>query len=55
MRNLRSAYNYKSLLQKNRCGLYIHEYQAHDLLKKYKLPLVPVLPYPIIEFPCKYA
>lgn len=38
-----SALKYRSLLNQNKCGLYIHEYQAYDLLKKYQLPLVPVL------------
>lgn len=38
-----SALRFKSLTDKNKCGLYIHEYQAYDLLKKYQLPLVPVI------------
>ena len=33
---------FKTLLNCNKYGLYLHEYQAYDLLKKYKLPLVPV-------------
>ena len=37
-----SALKFRSLLDKNKCGLYIHEYQAYDLLKRYQLPLVPV-------------
>ena len=42
MKSLKAGLNYKALMQRNTYGLYIHEYQAHDLLKKYKLPLVPV-------------
>lgn len=34
---------FKSLLMKPKQTLYIHEYQAYDLLKKYHLPLVPVI------------
>lgn len=30
------------LTQKNVFNLYMHEYQAYDLLKKYQVPLVPV-------------
>lgn len=45
MKNLtRSGFNFKSLLFTNKQSLYIHEYQAYDLLKKYQLPLVPVTP-----------
>ena len=44
MRNfVKSTPNFKSLLIKPQYGLYIHEYQAYDLLKKYQLPLVPVI------------
>lgn len=44
MQNLnRSLSNFKSLFTKNKYSLYIHEYQAYDILKKYKLPLVPVI------------
>lgn len=44
MKNLnRSLLNFKSLFTKNKYSLYIHEYQAYDILKKYKLPLVPVI------------
>jgi succinyl-CoA synthetase beta subunit len=44
MKNLnRSLSNFKSLFTKNKYSLYIHEYQAYDILKKYKLPLVPVI------------
>lgn len=42
MKSIRTGLNFKSLVHQNKCSLYIHEYQAHDLLKKYKLPLVPV-------------
>jgi hypothetical protein len=31
------------LTQQNVYQLYLHEYQAYDLLKKYQVPLVPVL------------
>jgi len=30
------------LTQQNVFKLYMHEYQAYDLLKKYQVPLVPV-------------
>lgn len=30
------------LTHSNRYNLYLHEYQAYDLLKKYNVPLVPV-------------
>lgn len=30
------------LTQQNTYHLYLHEYQAYDLLKKYHVPLVPV-------------
>lgn len=30
------------LTQQNIFQLYLHEYQAYDLLKKYQVPLVPV-------------
>lgn len=43
MRNLiKPTLNFKQLLTKTKYGLYIHEYQAYDLLKRYQLPLVPV-------------
>lgn len=42
MKGLQSGFKFKALLHQNRYGLYLHEYQAYDLLKKYKLPLVPV-------------
>ena len=43
MRNLtKASFHYKSLLSKGKYGLYLHEYQAYDILKKYQLPLVPV-------------
>ena len=42
MKALRSGFNFKTLVSANKYGLYLHEYQAYDLLKKYKLPLVPV-------------
>ena len=39
------------LTQKNVFNLYMHEYQAYDLLKKYQVPLVPVsiIPYRATE------
>ena len=46
MRNFsNSAMAFKSLLTKAKNTLYIHEYQAYDILKKYQLPLVPVKNY----------
>ena len=36
MRSLRSFLNFKTLIHQNKCSLYIHEYQAYDLLKKYQ-------------------
>lgn len=43
MRTFKTGLNFRGLLHQNKCGLYIHEYQAYDLLKKYHLPLVPVI------------
>lgn len=43
MKALKKGFNFRSLLNQNKYGLYLHEYQAYDLLKKYKLPLVPVI------------
>lgn len=37
------------LTQQNVFNLYMHEYQAYDLLKKYQVPLVPVYIYSSIE------
>ena len=42
MQRLASKLNPCSLLQKNIYNMYLHEYQAYDLLKKYQVPLVPV-------------
>ena len=42
MNNLRKILNSKALTQTNKYGLYIHEYQAYEVLKKYGLPMVPV-------------
>lgn len=50
MKHLHKGIQFKSLLTRNKYGLYLHEYQAYDLLKKYKLPLVPVHHLMIIEF-----
>jgi hypothetical protein len=33
------------LTQQNVFNLYLHEYQAYDLLRKYQVPLVPVCHY----------
>ena len=43
MKGIQKGIQFKTLLNRNRYGLYLHEYQAYDLLKKYKLPLVPVI------------
>lgn len=50
MKHIQKGIHFKSLLNRNKYGLYLHEYQAYDLLKKYKLPLVPVHSHIIIEF-----
>ena len=42
MNNLRKILNSRTLIQTNKYGLYIHEYQAYEVLKKYGLPMVPV-------------
>jgi succinyl-CoA synthetase beta subunit len=42
MLNFQTARSAFRLLHNSRCGLYMHEYQAYDLLKKYQLNLVPV-------------
>lgn len=42
MKGIQRSIQFKTLLNRNKYGLYLHEYQAYDLLKKYKLPLVPV-------------
>lgn len=43
MKTIQKGIHFRSLLNRNKYGLYLHEYQAYDLLKKYKLPLVPVI------------
>lgn len=43
MKNIQKGLQFKSLVSRNIYGLYLHEYQAYELLKKYKLPLVPVI------------
>jgi hypothetical protein len=43
MKNIQKGLQFKSLVSRNMYGLYLHEYQAYELLKKYKLPLVPVI------------
>lgn len=40
--NLKTARSGLTLLFRPRYNLYLHEYQAYDLLKKYQLSLVPV-------------
>jgi hypothetical protein len=50
MKSIPKGFQFKSLVMSNKYGLYLHEYQAYELLKKYKLPLVPVLFYIIVEF-----
>ena len=45
----RSPFYFKSIFQRLTHTLYIHEYQAYDILKKYQLPLVPVLFHPYLE------
>lgn len=50
MKNLQKGFHFRSILNQNRYGLYLHEYQAYDLLKKYKLPLVPVIFTSFLEF-----
>ena len=43
MKKIQKGLQFKSLVSRNMYGLYLHEYQAYELLKKYKLPLVPVI------------
>ena len=42
MRSLGKKLLSRTLTQQNIFQLYLHEYQAYDLLKKYQVPLVPV-------------
>lgn len=49
MRILRNTPTFKSIVHQGKFGLYIHEYQAYDLLKKYNLPLVTVPLFLILE------
>lgn len=43
MRTIVQALRPRVLTQQNVFQMYLHEYQAYDLLKKYQVPLVPVL------------
>jgi len=43
MRTIVKALRPRVLTQQNVFQMYLHEYQAYDLLKKYQVPLVPVL------------
>ena len=44
MRTLAKKIMPRALIHQNAFQLYLHEYQAYDLLKKYQVPLVPVIP-----------
>jgi hypothetical protein len=48
MRTLAKKIVPRALTQQNAFQLYLHEYQAYDLLKKYQVPLVTV-----ISSPCR--
>lgn len=39
----RSVFKFNPLTHQNKYNLYLHEYQAYDLLKQYNVPLVPVI------------
>ena len=39
----RNIFKFKPLTHLNKYNLYLHEYQAYEILKKYGLPLVPVI------------
>jgi hypothetical protein len=39
----RSLFKFNPLTHQNQFNLYIHEYQAYEILKTYGLPLVPVI------------
>lgn len=41
MRNISKLFR-PNLVHLNKYNLYLHEYQAYELLKKYDVPLVPV-------------
>jgi hypothetical protein len=43
------------LTQQNVFKLYMHEYQAYDLLKKYQVPLVPVKYHTISELQSQHS
>lgn len=38
----RSVFKFNPLTHQNKYNLYLHEYQAYEILKKYNVPLVPV-------------
>lgn len=39
----RNIFKFNPLTHQNKYNLYLHEYQAYEILKKYGLPLVPVI------------
>ena len=39
----RNIFRFKPLTHQNKYNLYLHEYQAYEILKKYGVPLVPVI------------
>ena len=41
----KGLFQFKQLTHSNKYNLYVHEYQAHDMLKKYNVPLVNVILY----------
>lgn len=46
----RNIFKLNSLTHSNKYNLYIHEYQAYEILKKYNVPLVPVVIVCYLEF-----
>lgn len=49
----KNVFKFNALTHQNKYNLYLHEYQAYEILKKYNLPLVPVycLLYRVSELP----
>ena len=39
----KNVFKFNPLTHQNKYNLYLHEYQAYEILKKYNVPLVPVL------------
>ena len=39
----RNIFRFNPLTHQNKYNLYLHEYQAYEILKKYGVPLVPVI------------